>query len=128
MHDDSLTFCVFPAFFLFSFVHLYAKFIRYCVHVCRSVFGAFSRLFRSGRVHVLSCSKQVLARAKSLIFTQCICVVFFPVRFAFLIKFCVHLKRVHLLTSIFLRFYVVALVGVAPFCSRSPPLNLLLRH
>ena len=126
MHDDSLAFCVFPAFFLFSFVHLYAKFMRYCVHVCRSVFGAFSRLFRSGRAHVLSCSKQVLARAKSLIFTQCICVVFFPVRFALLIKFCVHLKRVHLLASIFHRFYVVALVGVAPFCSRSPPLNLLL--
>ena len=123
MHDDSLAFCVFPAFFLFSFVHLYAKFMRYCVHVCRSVFRAFSRLFRSGRAHVLSCSKQVLARAKSLIFTQCICVVFFPVRFAFLIKFCVYLKRVHLLASIFLRFYVVALVGVAPFFSRSPPIK-----
>ena len=52
----------------------------------------------------------------------------FSARFAFCFKFYVRLNHVHFLAAILLRFYVLALVGVAPFCSRFPPLNLLLRH
>ena len=57
-----------------------------------------------------------------------LCCVFFFARFAFFSKVCVHLKHVYLLASILLRLCVVGLVGVAPFCSRFPPLNLTFRH
>ena len=64
---------------------------------------------------------QVYARSKSHFLVLCTCVVFYSVRFAFFSKVCVHLKHVQLLASILLRLCVIGLVGVAPFCTRSPP-------